>query len=186
MRRWLKKMAVCGVIGATLGVAFAAERLSERKTVGPKKTRHPGAEYFSRNGVTSSSSASPQQELETLVSQANPTPKPYVRNRELSDEPIAGPASRSVRNVEPKRLAEIHRAVPIAEQATARTPPIKNDTAKLLTELRKNPKARAVENEPTSGVVDASFRQVSGSKSKIQLTRGETRTAVAESAVDDT
>ncbi len=185
MRRWLKRMAVCGVIGATLGAAFAAERLTERKTVGPKKTRHPGAEYFSRNGETTGTSVSPQQELETLVSQANATPKPFVRNRDLSDEPIVGSAARSARNSEPKRLAEVNHAVPIANQAGPRTQPTKSDTAKLLTELRKNPRARAAEKETTSGVVDASFRQESGSKSKIQLTHSESRKAVAEPAVDE-
>lgn len=124
MRPWMKMLAVGGVVGATLSVGWAGERLAERRpsTVPASKTKRPDRlEFFSRGGQSAQAvdpatlaAMAADTEADRLAAEATSAPQRYVRKK-------ISPASVSLDAVNPADPTKIETALPGTIGGSTRT-----------------------------------------------------------------
>lgn len=108
MRPWIKGLTVGGVLGVTLSVGWAAERLPERREPVAKRPSRPGQqEYFSRShSAAVEPDVAVDPEIENLTAEASALPKKFTRQKGAASESAASAKKDTRRSLEAELFGE--------------------------------------------------------------------------------
>ncbi len=197
MRRWMNVLAVTGVVGVTLSVGLASERLIEGRTTpssktaasksaAPKAKRPDRLEYYGRTNQSASGLNSPEAaaavadpELDALAAEATATPTRYARKKLA---PVAPSLMTTKKPTAIESIAEVEFVQPPQDDdaVLATTGDSEADesgeTLPVSFQTISGEKSKAVaskKSEQDSGVIDAGFAEIAGVKPQIQKVTAE-------------
>lgn len=121
MRRWIKGLAVGGVVGAALSVGLAGEQLANRREPSTKKPSRLGQqEFFSRNHSGDLEADAPvDPEIVQLAADASSTPKRFTRQKPATSVPTVANKRPAQRDLESELFGdESDEAAPVAKPSS--------------------------------------------------------------------